>query len=196
MKLRVLFAIPIVLTAMFSLALVAAASPGSSFKLLAQTAAPDNDRDTLLDEFDLDDDNDGVADFDDPEPFNPAVPAATAPGQSDPAQGAPDNDGDTLLDDYDLDDDNDGKADADDPDPLSPQIPLPQPSTTPVPVTAAPPTAKQGVEQPPVSVPVVTSLPSTGSGMEASSLARDLAIGLVTVATAAISARIRLATKA
>ena len=86
----------------------------------------DSDDDGAADCVDPDDDNDGVDDADDSNPFDPNTCADTdadscddcAGGTFDPAADGTDTDSDGLCDAGDPDDDNDGVADGGDSDPL------------------------------------------------------------------------------
>lgn len=197
------------------------AVPGSSAPPASQpgTGVSDLDSDGLADDLDPDDDNDGVGDVDDPEPNNPAVPGSSAPPAPQPGTDLSDVDGDGLADDLDPDDDNDGVADIDDLEPFNPAVPGSAPPS--VPVTEAPPSnpGTQPQETPTVAVPepstgvppaatiapepitqpsfespapVVTALPSTGTG---STLRPYLAVAmsvLVVAAAGTITVHLRI----
>ncbi|TDI47473.1 MAG: hypothetical protein E2P01_06890, partial [Acidobacteria bacterium] len=91
---------------------------------------PDFDLDGACDAGDLDDDNDGVPDLQDSDPFNPNVcrdvDADTcddcSSGTDDPANDGPDFDLDGACDAGDLDDDNDAVPDLQDSDPFNPNV--------------------------------------------------------------------------
>lgn len=168
-------------------------------------ALPDFDGDQIPDNLDNDDDDDGVPDLEDYEPFNALVQYAPQPAQPQPtAASAPtavpgdysqDTDGDGIPSIIDPDEDNDGVVDRDDPSPVgNPTAPAAAP-------TAAPP-ASSGEENPAnqqpsksasasasvsTGVPVVTSLPKTGSGSTATwptlSIAIIAGVGIVGLRT-------------
>jgi hypothetical protein len=85
----------------------------------------DTDSDGQGDACDPDDDNDGLADGEDPDPLNPdwdgdGVSDGADNCPNDPNSAQDDYDGDGQGDACDADDDGDGLADGDDPDPLNP----------------------------------------------------------------------------
>lgn len=125
----------------------------------------DSDSDTIPNEMDPDDNNDSVNDADTPADADPLAPGPGAggsvPGIVDPTA---DSDGDGIPNEMDPDDDNDGIVDAHDFAPFDPNVtvaPAVEPTSTPssdVSETGeTPPTSNQSS-----TVPVVTSLPSTG----------------------------------
>ncbi len=116
---------------------------GTGAGLIQATAAvqgvSDTDGDGTVDVFDVDDDNDGVADGTDPQPLNPFVCGLDADSDTCddctngvdgfgplpdnvPANDGTDTDGDGLCDLGDSDDDNDGVDDPDDDAPLDPHV--------------------------------------------------------------------------
>lgn len=142
------------------------ADPAPTDPAIAPTPKPDiispvqdSDGDGLPNVQDPDDDNGGVSDQDDPAPFDPVI-EPTPP--SSPTSPIHDDDGDGIPNVQDPDDDNDGTAD--DADPGVPAS---------APVESAPGGPVATGENVPVGgggtgdVPVVTALPATGSGRDA-----------------------------
>ncbi len=123
MKLRVLIVMPVVVSLLLLQTGLAAASVGYAPLLPAMSLPVDTDRDGQPDEFDADDDGDGVTDINDPEPLNREVPGTSGPPRPEPGSHGSDIDGDGLADDLDLDADGDTVMDDEDPDPYNPAVP-------------------------------------------------------------------------
>lgn len=201
---RVLFVIPILLA--MSIAIPPAGATGLiSSSVFAQAAPDDFDGDGLLNIVDPDDDNDGILDDADEDPFDPLIPANPPPPADDPLASDQDSDGDGLVNVVDPDDNNNGSTDEDEltagTTPTAEPVVSPT-ATEPVPlIPANPPVAPVVPANPPVvptelqasqpeqvaPAPAVTSLPNTGSG-DGSTLSWIGVLGGVTVMAGVLAA--------
>jgi hypothetical protein len=144
---------------------------------VAPTAEPDitspiqdSDGDGLPNVQDPDDDNAGVSDQEDPAPFDPTIEPTPVPGPLSPIH---DDDGDGIPNIQDPDDDNDGASDDEDPGAPDPAPVVDTGGYQPV-ASVGTDTALGGAGD----APLVTALPSTGSGPAPSVTLDTLAMAL------------------
>lgn len=113
---------------LLALCLLLASHPAGPPDVFAfQTTPGDADQDNLPDDVDMDDDNDGIVDHDDPAPLDASIPGSPETNQPNPPPAADDPyvndaDGDGIPDAMDPDDDNGGTVDQDDPAPTDPNV--------------------------------------------------------------------------